>query len=329
MDPLKFINHYRSFIITGHLSPDGDAIGSEIAFYFFLRDLGKETIIVNDEPAPESFSFLPGFEHIYTLDEFHDHYGPRHDFEAAVFMECSSRQRAGRTERLTRGLPALNIDHHFDNRNYGTVNLVVPQAAACGEVIYELIEGAGARISPEMAAALYTAILTDTASFRFQTTPRTLRSVADLIELGADPEKVAAGAYEQVPFKTFKLLARSLETLKQACNGLVTYCRVSRRMYEETGTTDSNSESFIDYLRVIARSRVNIVFKELPDHRTRVNLRSKGDLDVQRVASHFGGGGHRNAAGCSLDAGFEEARNLVLAEVKKQLPHHGEKERSA
>ena len=319
MDELKFLSTYRSFFITSHLSPDGDAIGSELALYFFLTAKGKKAIIVNDEPVPHDYRFLKGSELIQTVSDFKRRPCFRDSFESAVFLECSSKYRAGQSGRLADDVPILNIDHHFDNGLYGNVNLVSPGVSACGEIVHDVIIRSGGKITPEIASALYTAILTDTSSFRFNTNAQTLRITADLIDSGAEPNKIVEGVYEQVLFATLLLLGKALSTIKQTPDGYVVYCKVSRQMYRETGTSEVDSENFIDYLRVIEGNRVTFVLKELSDGKTRVNLRSKNDYDVQKVAAEFGGGGHRNAAGCTINTGLEESERLVLAEIKKIL----------
>jgi len=319
MDELKFLSTYRSFLITSHLSPDGDAIGSEIALYFFLKSKGKKAAIVNDEPVPPDYRFLEGSEIIQTASDFKRRHRFRDSFEAAVFLECSSKYRAGQAGKLTGNVPILNIDHHFDNGLYGTVNLVSPGVSACGEIVHDIIIRSGEKITPEIASALYAAILTDTSSFRFNTNAQTLRITADLIDSGAEPNRIVEGIYEQVMFATLLLLGRTLSTIKQTPDERVVYCRVSRQMYRETGTSEVNSENFIDYLRVVEGNHVTFVLKELPDGKTRVNLRSKNDYDVQKVAAEFGGGGHRNAAGCTINAGLDESEKLVLTEIRKIL----------
>ncbi|MFA5393848.1 MAG: bifunctional oligoribonuclease/PAP phosphatase NrnA [Candidatus Ratteibacteria bacterium] len=319
MDELKFLSTYRSFFITSHLAPDGDAIGSEIALYFFLKAQGKKAIIVNDESVPPDYRFLEGSETIKTLADFKRQPRFRDSFEAAVFLECSTKYRAGQSGRLPENVPILNIDHHFDNGLYGNVNLVSPGVSACGEIVHDIIIRSGGKITPEIASALYTAILTDTSSFRFNTNAQTLRITADLIDNGAEPNRIVEGVYEQVLFATLLLLGKTLSTIKQTPDGYVVYCKVSRQMYRETGTSECDSENFIDYLRVVEGNRVTFVLKELSDGKTRVNLRSKSAYDVQKVAAEFGGGGHRNAAGCTINTGLEESERLVLAEIKKIL----------
>ncbi len=319
MDELKFLSAYRSFFITSHLSPDGDAIGSELAFYFFLKAKGKEAVVVNDEPVPPDYRFLEGSEAIQTITDFKRRPRFRNSFEAAVFLECSSKYRAGQSGRLADNVPILNIDHHFDNGLYGTVNLVSPGVSACGEIVHDIIIRAGEKITPEIASALYAAILTDTSSFRFNTNAQTLRITADLIDSGAEPNRIVEGIYEQVMFATLLLLGKALSTLKQTPDGRVVYCKVSRQMYRETGTSETDSENFIDYLRVIEGNNVTFVLKELSDGKTRINLRSRNSYDVQKVAAEFGGGGHRNASGCTINAGLDESERLVLEEIKKIL----------
>lgn len=319
MDELEFLKKYRSFLITSHLSPDGDAIGSEIALCLFLKETGKKAIIVNDEPVPGNYRFLAGSEIIQTIKDFKHRSHKKEPFEAAILLECSGKNRAGQTGKLVGKKPILNIDHHFDNTLYGDANLVRFKVSACGEIIYDLIRKARGTITEEIASALYTAVLTDTSSFRFHARTRTFRIVADLTDKKADPDRIFEKVYEQVSFPALLLLGKSLSTITQALGGLVTYCRVDRNMYRETGTSESDSESFIDYLRVIEGSKITFILKELPNGKTRVNLRSKDNYDVQQIAAGFGGGGHLNAAGCTISAGPEESSHLVLTAIEKIL----------
>lgn len=319
-----FLDRYRSFLVTGHLAPDGDAIGSQLALFFHLRDRGRAVFLVADEPLPEIFRFLPGSEHFQSLDGFRARPETAPPPEAAIFVECCARARAGATGALAGRLPCLNIDHHPDNSRYGQVNLVDARAAACGQVIYRLLaghSGGGGRpvLRPETATALYTAILTDTSSFRFNVSAGLLRTVAALVSAGACPDRIAAAVYERLGFETMRLLGEVLATLSRTSDGRLVWCRIERSMYRRTGTSDRDSEGFIDYLRVIGGAVVTFVVKALPDGRTRVNLRSKGDWDVQGVAAGFGGGGHRNAAGCTIDAALPRAEALVLEAVGRML----------
>ncbi len=323
MDESKFLNKYRTFLITSHLSPDGDAIGCEIALYFFLKEKEKEVIVVNDEPVPQDYRFLKGSELIFTPEEFKQKYHASQPLEAAIFLECSSIYRAGWTGKIAKDLPILNIDHHADNSRYGTVNLIITHVSACGEIVYDLIVKSGGTITPEIATALYAAILTDTSKFRFNTRPQTLHITADLIEKGADPNRISEGIYEQASFSSLLLLSKSLATLKKTPDGKVVYCRVSRQMYQETETTDADSENFIDFLRVVKGGKITFVLKELPNGKTRVNLRSKNDYDVQKVAAKFGGGGHRNAAGCTINTDLDSAEKLILEEIKNSISFSG------
>ncbi|MFH0795906.1 MAG: DHH family phosphoesterase, partial [Candidatus Omnitrophota bacterium] len=228
MDELEFLKKYRSFLITGHLSPDGDAIGSEIALALFLQETGKKAIIVNDEPVPANYRFLSGSEIIQTIKNFKQRSPKKEPFEAAILLECSSKNRAGQTGKLVGKKPILNIDHHFDNTLYGDVNLVRFKVSACGEIIYDLIRKARGTITEEIASALYTAVLTDTSSFRFHARTRTFRIVADLTDKKADPDRIFEKVYEQVSFPTLLLLSKSLSTITRAFGGVVTYCRVDR-----------------------------------------------------------------------------------------------------
>ncbi|MCL4424838.1 MAG: bifunctional oligoribonuclease/PAP phosphatase NrnA, partial [Firmicutes bacterium] len=214
----------------------------------------------------------------------------------------------------------VNIDHHGTNAGFGQYNYVDVQAAAVGEQIYELLRSMEVDISPAIATCLYTAIVTDTGSFRYESTREsTFRVAAELVRLGAKPAQVAENAFETRSLSSARLLGRALETLELTPDGKVAWLVISRAALEETGASDEETEGIINYARAIRGVEVGLLFRETGDGKVRVSLRSRHQVDVSRVASHFDGGGHPRAAGCTLSLPLNEAREKVITAVRGAL----------
>ncbi len=299
-------------LITSHAAPDGDAIGSELGFAELAAALGVRTAIVNRDPAPASLAFLPGLDGVIVRPELPA--GFERDFDLAVVLECPGLDRPGLSglERL----PILNIDHHLENDRYGEVNFIDEEAPAVGEMVLEMALAASIRVTPTMATNLYTALVTDTGDFRYSNaTPRAFAAGAHLVAAGARPHAIAEALWEQVPVRVMRLTADLLETLELLAGGSVAVVSADRAMLERTGARPEDTENLINLPRSIQGVRVVVMFKAFTDGAVRVSLRSRDHTDVQAVARQFGGGGHKNAAGCTVPGSLEAARAAVLAAV--------------
>jgi phosphoesterase RecJ-like protein len=299
-------------LITSHAAPDGDAIGSELGLAELAAALNVATVIVNHDPVPAALAFLPGLEAVTVLPALPD--GLEQDFDLAVVLECPGLDRPGFAglERL----PIVNIDHHLENDRYGEVNYVDEDAPAVGEMVLAMAEAAGVTVTATMATNLYTALVTDTGDFRYSnTTPRAFTAAERLVRAGARPHRIAEALWEHVPVRVVRLTADLLATLELLADGRVALVWADRAMLERTGAHPEDTENLINLPRSIDGVRVAVMLKAFKDGAVRVSLRSRDDTDVQAVARRFGGGGHRNAAGCTVPGSLETARAAVLAAV--------------
>ncbi len=299
-------------LITSHAAPDGDAIGSELGLAELAAALDVATVIVNRDPNPAALSFLPGIADVLVSPELPANYA--RDFDLAVVLECPGLDRPD-LSGLDR-LPILNIDHHLENDRYGEVNYVDEEAPAVGEMVLEMALAAGVRVTPTMATSLYTALVTDTGDFRYSNaTPRAFAAAERLVRAGAQPHRIAEALWEHVPTRVMRLTADILETLELLAGGQVALVWADRAMLERTGAHPEDTENLINLPRSIDGVRVAVMLKAFKDGAVRVSLRSRDDTDVQAVARRFGGGGHKNAAGCTVPGSLETARTAVLAAV--------------
>lgn len=306
----------RFVLITSHRSPDGDALGSELALWEMCRKLGVDAAVVNRDPHPASLAFLPGLSQVLVAEQVPAQLLARADL--AVFLECPSSDRPGFPELTT--LPLVNVDHHLDNPHYGQVNFVDPQAPAVGEMLLMVADAAGVALSPTMATCLYTALVTDTGDFRYSNaTPRAFRAAARLMEAGACPSAIAEALNDHVPARVVRLQAAVLATLELHAAGSVAVITCTRAMLEEVGAGPEDTEDLINIPRAIDGVRVAVFFKALTPGAVKVSLRSKGPINVQRLAARFGGGGHENAAGFTFQGELEAARHAVLPAVIELL----------
>jgi len=310
---IEAIKNKRRFLITSHLKLDGDALGSELALFHLLRDMGKEASIYNEDPTPGNYAFLPGAERIVR------DLPPLDGFDAAFVLDCSELDRVGsQAARIAAVRPLINIDHHVSNGGFTPLALVDPRASSTGELVLRLIEALGAPVTGEIATALYTAILTDTGGFRYSnTTPEALVAAGRLVEHGADPQGISQHVYEDNPPAKVRLLARAIQSLTFERDGRVGYLVVLQRDFAETQALAEHTEGFVDIPRSVKGVVVSVLFTEMPDGVFKVSLRSKNAYNVEQVARAFGGGGHMNAAACRIGGGFAEVRRRLMEEIGK------------
>lgn len=302
----------QRFVITSHARPDGDAIGSQVAMMWALRQLGKEVQIVDADPAPPQFQVFPGMEDIRlakTVDG---------QFDAAIVMECGDLSRTG-VEGLEKYF-VINIDHHVGNTGYGALNWFDPGSAACGEMVFDLIVALGVKLTPEIATHIYVTILTDTGGFHFShITPRTFDICRRCTEAGAQPEAIARAIYDSSTMGRLRLMGAVLHTLEFEGGGRAAVAALTLKLLQDTGATHDDADGLINIPLNVKDIQAVAFFKEVAPDDFRVSLRSKGDVDVNRVANVFGGGGHKNAAGCTLNGPYPEVRRKLLAELTRAL----------
>ena len=302
----------QRFVITSHARPDGDAIGSQLAMAYALRQIGKEVQMVDADPAPPQFQVFPGVADIQVASVVDG------SFDAAIVMECGDLSRTG-VEGFDNYF-VINIDHHPGNTRYGAINWFEPGAAACTEMVFDVIEALGVRLTAEIATHIYVGILTDTGGFHFShITPRTFEICRRCAEAGAQPEAIARAVYDSGTMGRLRLMGAVLHNLEFEADGRAVVAALTLALLTETGATHEDSDGLINIPLNVKDIQAVAFFKEVAPDTFRVSLRSKGAVDVNRVATTFGGGGHKNAAGCTLNGPYAERRRALVDELKRAL----------
>ncbi|MGE3273546.1 MAG: bifunctional oligoribonuclease/PAP phosphatase NrnA [Vicinamibacterales bacterium] len=302
---LDALRRGQRFVITSHQRPDGDAIGSAFAMALALEALGKQATVVMDAVPPAFLQPFPAVERLRVATDA----GPAVD--AAIVMECSSLARTG-VEGLDRS-PVLNVDHHPGNTGYGAINWIDESAAACGELVFTLIEAIGAPLTAEIATHLYLAILTDTGSFHFShLTPRTYEIAGRAVAAGADPVWIARTHYDSNSLARVRIFGAVLNAMRLDERGQVAALTITRELAAALGGTYDDTEGLINFPLTVKEIEAVLFFKEQGPGDWRVSLRSKGAVDIGAVAKRFGGGGHTNAAGCSATGDLESLHATFL-----------------
>lgn len=295
-----------SVLITAHVNPDGDALGSSLAMYHLLRQMDKEVQVLIDDDIPEAFGFLPDINIIRKPEE------ERYQADLLVLLDVSM-DRTGRVIEKCQA-PVLNIDHHITNDEKADFLYLDADRAATAEIVYQLAAQMGVKPDEAAAACIYTGISTDTGNFRYSnTTAFTMRAAADMIEAGARPH-VVSEALEKRSFKEVQDRARAMQTIEMCADGRIAGLYIDNALYETLDTT----EGFIDGVRIIDTVKVAVLVKEVEPGKCRVSMRSKG-VDVSSVAAAFGGGGHIRAAGCTIEKPLADAKATLLAALERAV----------
>jgi phosphoesterase RecJ-like protein len=307
-----------SVLMLGHVHPDGDVLGTLLGLGLALEAGGWSVSYAGPHPVPDILAFLPGASRWQTWS------APPRVFDVIVLTDCPNAERTEGLLDAARGASAkvLNIDHHPDNRRYGTVNWIDPAASATGEMVFDLIRALGHQVTPEIALNLFTAIHTDTGSFRYSnTTPRTFRIAAELTAAGADPALVSDQLYQRRAPEALETLGLVLGRVRVSQDGQVAWLTVPRGLASEAFLA---AEDLVTYPRSIAGVKVALLLREEGEGVVKASLRGKGEVAVNRIARQFGGGGHDNAAGCTLKGTLEEATTALLGAVRLALDGKGQ-----
>jgi bifunctional oligoribonuclease and PAP phosphatase NrnA len=308
-------------LLTTHENPDGDALGSLLAMHWILQQLGKQSVMYM---SPDEFP-LPWEYRAWTFDGIAGAPPPDVTERTIVFLDCGNIDRMPVDFLQRDGLRILNIDHHHDNTRFGTVNLVAPEASCTAEIVYRLAKELGAEITPPIADALYTGLVTDTGKFMYEnTSPEAHRMAAELIEAGVEPYQVHRRLYEDLPFRRLQLLQRALASVERYDDGSITVAHLVKDDYAATGASEQDSEGVVDHMRAVEGTAVAVLVREqLSEGREglrKVSLRATdGRVDVSRIAREFGGGGHPQAAGFSTPLPFGEVVERLRRLVGEQL----------
>jgi len=306
-DVLQQIERRDSFVLTSHARPDGDAIGSALACCQVLRAMGKQADVVLHDAVPRIYRPLPFADQVVQANRLNGSY------QAAIILECDSLLRT-RLEGLEDRF-LINIDHHASGRPFADVNWIDPHAVATAEMVFRLGRKAGVPLSPEIATCLYTALMTDTGSFMFQgTNEHTFALARELTLAGADPAHCARNIYFAHSGAKMRLLGEALRNLNQ--EGHLAWIWVTQEQMERCGAKEEDCEGLVNYALSIADAEVAVFFRELPDGRFRVSLRSKGKVNVAKLAERFGGGGHECASGCAVKGPLQAAVSEILSQLR-------------
>ncbi len=303
----ELIKNKNSFLIVSHVNPDGDAIGSSLALYSVLKEMGKEVYVENPTlPIPYIYSFLEAYNNIELVSN-------SKDVETVFVVDVAEFGRCGLSKNYIKDKIVINIDHHKTNTLFGNINIVIPEASAVGCILWDIFTQNGLHISKETATYLYVSLLTDTGSFRYaSTTPRTLEIASKLLEKGVEPWVVAYNIYETKELKELKLLGLVLNTLETYYNGQLAIEYVTSDMFKKTTTTAEHSEGFVNFARSVKGAEVGVMLREEFPGRFKISIRSKDKVDVSKTALSFKGGGHKNAAGGEIDGTLEEAKKKII-----------------
>ncbi len=302
------IRSRQTFVLSSHARPDGDAIGSQLAMAYALRAIGKDVRLVNRDPAPPPLMVFPGVADIEIAPQVTG------GFDASIIMECGDLARTG-VSGLDRGF-VINIDHHPGNTGYGALNWFDASAAACGEMVFDLVEALGVPLSPEIAVHLYVAILTDTGSFHFSSiSPRTFDLCRRLLEAGVDPVRVARSVFDSSTMARLKLFGALLSGMQVDPTGRIAVLYLDHEMAREAGGTYEDTDGLINEPLTVKEIQAVVFFKHVQGDEYRVSMRSKGAIDINAVAKTYGGGGHKNAAGCTAIGPIETLRRTFVDRV--------------
>jgi phosphoesterase RecJ-like protein len=314
---VEALRQARRILLTMHRGPDGDALGSALALACALREMGREVVVYNPDELPYNFRFLAGAKTVAKT------IAPDDRFDVTVATDAGSPDRLGPdVPPPPRRGTLLNLDHHITTQPFGDVNYVDPAAASVGILAYKIIQQLGHPLSREAAECIYASILADTGCFRYSSTdPECLRVAAELLERGVDPWEMTVRVYEQQPLARMKLLAEVLGTLELGPGGKLATITITRDMVARTGTHVDLTDGFINFARSIDGVEVAASFREPEDggRAWRVSFRSRGNVDVSAIAQRFGGGGHKNAAGCAIEGDAGEVRARIASEIAQAL----------
>jgi bifunctional oligoribonuclease and PAP phosphatase NrnA len=306
----------QRFVISSHSRPDGDSIGSQLAAAYALRALGKVVTVVNSDPAPAPLMQFPGVAAITIADRVDGVY------DAAIIMECGDLARTG-VSGLDRSF-VINIDHHPGNTSYGQINWFDATAAACGEMVFDVVRALGVPMTVDIATHIYLAILTDTGSFHYSSiSTRTFDICGAMLEAGVDPVAVARNVYDSNNMGRLKLFGAVLSAMQLDPTGRIAIVYLDHEMARAAGGTYDDTEGLINLPLTVKEIQAVVFFKQMEGEEYRVSMRSKGEIDIGAVAKEFSGGGHKNAAGCTVKGGIDALQKMFVEKIEDAIAING------
>ena len=311
---VELIEQKKRFAITSHVRPDGDSLGSSLGLYWLLRALEKDVEAIMRDPVPHAYEKLPGAGEVRVTPSVDRPY------DAVFVIECSDITRPGLVDLEKQFV--VNIDHHSTTALFGQINWIDSTASAVGEMIYNLCKATGVRVTREIAECVYTALITDTGSFHYSnTSDRTFKVASELVRAGVKPAKISQAVFSNYPWSKIELMSEVLATAKRDETGRVAWMHQTLQMQERVGASEEDADGFVNYPLTCGAVEAVALLKECAPGIYRTSLRSKGDVNVARIAERFGGGGHRNAAGCTLQGDLEEAERTIVRLLQDAVEH--------
>lgn len=316
-DICKALVKYDNFLITVHTNPEGDALGSEIGFYRLVEKLGKKGVIINEDKIPYGYDFIcpKGLIHLLNKDS------KKFKFDCFVALDCADLDRTGDVYKLNKDKPVINIDHHISNRRFGDINWVDPEASSCSEMVYRLYKKLGVKIDKEAALSIYTGIMTDTGSFRYSSTSSsTFEAASQLLKSGINTAEVYRKTYESIPLSDIKVLLKLLTKIKFYSKNKIACFQIRQETVKTVKLSIDLADQLLNFGRLIKGVQVVVLLKEISGSKqVRVNLRSQGKVDVNKIASSFGGGGHKAASGMTLTGSIGKIEKEVINKISSFL----------
>ena len=307
----KKIQEAQNILLIAHVNPDGDALGSSLSLYPILKKMGKKVTVFNaTKPLPEYLDFLPNFNRVTNIL-------PK-KVDLTVSFDCGSFDRLGLEEKPSF---LINIDHHVSNTNYGDINLIKPDHASTSQVVYDILKANGVEIDKQSAECIYTALVTDTGSFQYESVnEKVFECASEMVKCGVKPDYIAKMLFQRDRLSRLRLLAKAYETIEMCCEGKVAFVEVTKEMMEITGAIKEDTDTIVNSVRAIAPVEVACMLRE-EDEGIKISLRSKNYADVSKIAIKYGGGGHIRAAGATLkgEYDFEKIKNRLKEDLKEIL----------
>lgn len=310
---IEAINKGQNFLITAHVRLDGDAVGSELALYLMLKEMGKTAVIYNQDRTPERYRFLPSAQDIvHNINNIEQ-------YDVGIVLDCSDLARIGdEAEKIGKIKKLINIDHHVSNNGFCALKMLDARASSTGELLFRLMREMKFKMSRDISTNLYAAIITDTGNFRYSSTTKdTFRAAESLVANGANPQWISENIYESDSPARLKLLARALETLSLDLRNKVGSLVVTQKALHETGASWELTEGFVDIPRTVRGIEVSVLYTQRGDNNYKLSLRSKADVNVEKVAKKFGGGGHIHAAACWIKGDIESIKLKVIEAIRE------------
>lgn len=316
---IEVLEKEDNFLILTHSTPDGDAFGSSIALKLVLNQMGKKAEVFTEFPVPFQYQFLPDIELIKDLKNL-----SLEHFNVLILLDCNNPSRVSYEKEIIEKIKKFKgkrviIDHHIEDstRNeFEAIKWIEPEQAAAGMLIYSIIKALGKDITEEIATNLYTAIIVDTGNFQFDNTSANVLTIAgELVKAGAKPSYIYQRSFECWTENRFNLFVRMLNTVEKI-SSLAIAC-ITKEMFEQTKTSEPDTERFVEFLRILDSIKISALFRQIGEDYYKASLRSKGDIDVSKIAKKFGGGGHKNAAGYRIKASYEEAKKRLIDELNE------------